>query len=225
MIRHCSGIVCVATTADVLSRLGSGADGGRQPRQAPDGFRGQRGRRRGRDDGDQRGGPRADDPHHRRPRRASRSSWRARATCFPCARGPGGVLERAGHTEAAVDLAILAGLHPSGVLCELMNDDGTVARLGDIVRIQAPVRAPDDLDRRAGAPPREFMLRIARRPGLSSRRSMSGDSPAPEPVDASGLKIAIAAARFNGPLVDALLGRGPQGACRGRASGTATSRS
>jgi 3,4-dihydroxy 2-butanone 4-phosphate synthase/GTP cyclohydrolase II len=39
------------------------------------------------------------------------------------------VLERAGHTEAAVDLAVLAGLHPSGVLCELVNDDGTVQRL------------------------------------------------------------------------------------------------
>ena len=41
-----------------------------------------------------------------------------------------------GHTEAAVDLAILAGLHPSGVLCELMNDDGTVARLGDILEFK-----------------------------------------------------------------------------------------
>ena len=48
---------------------------------------------------------------------------------FPLRSRPGGVLERAGHTEAAVDLAILAGLHPSGVLCELVNDDGTVQRL------------------------------------------------------------------------------------------------
>ncbi len=55
---------------------------------------------------------------------------------FPLRARPGGVLERAGHTEAAVDLATLAGLHPSGVLCELMNDDGTVARLGDIVRFR-----------------------------------------------------------------------------------------
>ena len=49
-------------------------------------------------------------------------------------------------------------------------------------------------------------MRIAG-PRLSSRRSMSGDSPKPEPVDASGFKIAIAAARFNEPLVGALLGR------------------
>lgn len=48
---------------------------------------------------------------------------------FPLRSRPGGVLERAGHTEAAVDLATLAGLSPSGVLCELVNDDGTVQRL------------------------------------------------------------------------------------------------
>jgi 3,4-dihydroxy 2-butanone 4-phosphate synthase/GTP cyclohydrolase II len=48
---------------------------------------------------------------------------------FPLRARPGGVLERAGHTEAAVDLASLAGLHPSGVICELVNDDGSVQRL------------------------------------------------------------------------------------------------
>jgi len=48
---------------------------------------------------------------------------------FPLRARPGGVLERAGHTEAAVDLAVLAGLEPMGVLCELVNDDGTVQRL------------------------------------------------------------------------------------------------
>jgi 3,4-dihydroxy 2-butanone 4-phosphate synthase / GTP cyclohydrolase II len=52
---------------------------------------------------------------------------------FPLRARPGGVLERAGHTEAAVDLAILAGLHPSGVLCELVNDDGTVSRVKDLI--------------------------------------------------------------------------------------------
>lgn len=41
----------------------------------------------------------------------------------------GGVLKRAGHTEAAVDLAILAGLEPAGVLCEIVDDDGSMARL------------------------------------------------------------------------------------------------
>ncbi len=48
---------------------------------------------------------------------------------FPLRARPGGVLERAGHTEAAVDLAMLAGLEPCGVICELVNDDGTMRRL------------------------------------------------------------------------------------------------
>lgn len=47
---------------------------------------------------------------------------------FPLMAEPGGVLRRAGHTEAACDLAALAGLDPSGVICEIMNDDGTMAR-------------------------------------------------------------------------------------------------
>src|SRR5881398_2403538 len=46
---------------------------------------------------------------------------------------PGGVLERIGQTEAAVDLARIAGLNPSGVVCEIMNDDGTMARVRDLV--------------------------------------------------------------------------------------------
>ncbi|RRJ95732.1 3,4-dihydroxy-2-butanone-4-phosphate synthase [Opitutaceae bacterium TAV4] len=55
---------------------------------------------------------------------------------FPLRARPGGVLERAGHTEAAVDLATLAGLHPSGVLCELVNDDGTVQRLPQLLEFK-----------------------------------------------------------------------------------------
>jgi 3,4-dihydroxy 2-butanone 4-phosphate synthase/GTP cyclohydrolase II len=52
---------------------------------------------------------------------------------FPLMARDGGVLVRAGHTEAAVDIARLAGLNPSGVICEIMNDDGTMARLPDLV--------------------------------------------------------------------------------------------
>jgi 3,4-dihydroxy 2-butanone 4-phosphate synthase/GTP cyclohydrolase II len=51
---------------------------------------------------------------------------------FPLIAKEGGVLRRAGHTEAAVDLAKLAGLYPSGVICEIMNDDGTMARFADL---------------------------------------------------------------------------------------------
>lgn len=53
---------------------------------------------------------------------------------FPLEARNGGVLVRAGHTEAAVDVAKLAGLHPSGVICEIMNDDGTMARLPDLLK-------------------------------------------------------------------------------------------
>ena len=53
---------------------------------------------------------------------------------FPLRARPGGVLERRGQTEAAVDLAGLAGLHPAGVICEIINDDGTMARVPDLDR-------------------------------------------------------------------------------------------
>ena len=53
---------------------------------------------------------------------------------FPLVARHGGVLIRAGHTEAAVDIARLAGLYPAGVICEIMNDDGTMARLPDLVK-------------------------------------------------------------------------------------------
>lgn len=52
---------------------------------------------------------------------------------FPLAAREGGVLVRAGHTEAAVDIARLAGLNASGVICEIMNEDGTMARMADLV--------------------------------------------------------------------------------------------
>jgi 3,4-dihydroxy 2-butanone 4-phosphate synthase/GTP cyclohydrolase II len=53
---------------------------------------------------------------------------------YPLRYEPGGVLRRTGHTEAAVDLATLAGMYPAGVLAEVMNDDGTVAKLPDLER-------------------------------------------------------------------------------------------
>lgn len=54
---------------------------------------------------------------------------------FPLRARDGGVLVRAGHTEAAVDISRLAGLHPSGVICEIMKEDGTMARLPDLIEI------------------------------------------------------------------------------------------
>ena len=56
---------------------------------------------------------------------------------FPLRAVPGGVLQRAGHTEGAVDIARLAGLSPAGVICEIMNDDGTMARMADLEKVAA----------------------------------------------------------------------------------------
>jgi 3,4-dihydroxy 2-butanone 4-phosphate synthase/GTP cyclohydrolase II len=55
---------------------------------------------------------------------------------FPLRARSGGVLERAGHTEAAVDLASLSGLHPSGVICEILKRDGSMARLPDLRKLK-----------------------------------------------------------------------------------------
>ncbi|WP_163326228.1 3,4-dihydroxy-2-butanone-4-phosphate synthase [Draconibacterium mangrovi] len=54
---------------------------------------------------------------------------------FPIKAKPGGVIERPGHTEAAVDLMKLAGLEPVGVLVEIINDDGTMARYNDLIKV------------------------------------------------------------------------------------------
>ena len=61
---------------------------------------------------------------------------------FPLRAMPGGVLARRGHTEGTVDLAILAGLKPAGVLCELMNADGTMTRGADVERFAAKHNLP-----------------------------------------------------------------------------------
>src|SRR4029077_2072608 len=55
---------------------------------------------------------------------------------FPLRAKDGGVLRRAGHTEAAVDLARMAGLQPAGVLCEILHDDGTMARLTGLMEFR-----------------------------------------------------------------------------------------
>lgn len=56
---------------------------------------------------------------------------------FPIQAKEGGVLVRAGHTEAAVDIAKIAGLYPAGVMCEIMKDDGTMARVPDLLKFSA----------------------------------------------------------------------------------------
>ena len=61
---------------------------------------------------------------------------------FPLKARDGGVLVRAGQTEAAVDLARIAGLYPAGVICEIMNDDGTMARVPDLIRFARKHKLP-----------------------------------------------------------------------------------
>jgi len=65
------------------------------------------------------------------------SDFRRPGHIFPLRYKEGGVLRRAGHTEAAVDLARLAGLYPAGVICEIMNDDGTMARIPELMEFAA----------------------------------------------------------------------------------------
>ncbi len=64
---------------------------------------------------------------------SSASDFNKPGHIFPLIAQKGGVLKRSGHTEASVDLAKLAGLKPAGVICEIMNDDGTMARLDDLI--------------------------------------------------------------------------------------------
>ena len=72
---------------------------------------------------------------------------------FPLIAAKGGVLRRAGHTEATVDLATLAGLYPAGVLCEILHEDGTMARLPELKKAGERARAQDPLDRLADRAP------------------------------------------------------------------------
>ncbi|MEO7413484.1 MAG: 3,4-dihydroxy-2-butanone-4-phosphate synthase, partial [Opitutaceae bacterium] len=135
MIRYCSGIVCVPLLEHQLRRLGLGpmVASNRESQRtdfaisvdAADGIT------TGISAYDRTQAIRILANHDARPEELVQPGH-----VFPLRARPGGVLERAGHTEAAVDLTILAGLHPSGVLCELVNDDGTVQRLPQLVEFK-----------------------------------------------------------------------------------------
>ncbi len=66
---------------------------------------------------------------------AKRTDFKKPGHMFPIIAKDGGVLVRRGHTEAAIDLAILSGASPSGVICEIIKEDGTMARLPDLVEM------------------------------------------------------------------------------------------
>ena len=91
---------------------------------------------------------------------------------FPLRARKGGVLVRAGQTEASVDLARMAGLIPAGVICEIMNEDGTMARVPDLRRVLQSAR-PEDADRRRTdpLPAAERALCASRRRGAAADRA------------------------------------------------------
>jgi len=132
MIRYCSGIICVPTVEPELRRLGLGPMVARNRESQRTDFTVSVDAAEGITTGisayDRTQTIRVLADPASRPEQLVQPGH-----VFPLRARPGGVLERAGHTEAAVDLAILAGLHPSGVLCELINDDGTVQRLPELV--------------------------------------------------------------------------------------------
>ena len=133
MATHGRGLICLAMTGERIERAGPAADVGRTiPRatRRPSPSRSRRAR----------ASPPASPPptgrarsRWRSIRRRARPTSRRPAMSFRCAPSDGGVLVRAGHTEAAVDIARLAGLNPAGVICEIMNEDGTMARLPELV--------------------------------------------------------------------------------------------
>jgi 3,4-dihydroxy 2-butanone 4-phosphate synthase/GTP cyclohydrolase II len=136
MVRHCSGIICVPLEARRLQEL-------QLPLMAPDtsdsmgtaftvSVDARTGTTTGISAADRAATVRALIDPATRPHDLARPGH-----VFPLRYVSGGVLRRAGHTEAAVDLARLAGLPPAGVLCEVVNEDGTVARLADLERFGA----------------------------------------------------------------------------------------
>ena len=99
---------------------------------------------------------------------------------FPLRARDGGVLVRAGQTEAAVDLARLAGLDPAGVICEIMNEDGTMARVPDLVPYCERHGLQDGHRRRPDrVPPADGEARRARRRDAAARRSTASSPRSP----------------------------------------------
>ena len=135
MIRYCSGIVCVPTVETQLRRLGLGPMVARNREVQRTDFTVSVDAAEGIGTGIS-----AADRTHTIKIIADGASTADMLVqpghVFPLRSRPGGVLERAGHTEAAVDLAVLAGLPPSGVLCELVNDDGTVQRIPELTEFK-----------------------------------------------------------------------------------------
>ncbi len=132
MARHCRGLICLAMTASRVERLGlplmSQANGTRHQTAFTVSIEAREGVTTGIS---------AYDRAHTVAVAINPETTRDHITTpghvFPLLARDGGTLVRAGHTEAAVDIARLAGLNPAGVICEIMHDDGSMARLPDLV--------------------------------------------------------------------------------------------
>jgi 3,4-dihydroxy 2-butanone 4-phosphate synthase / GTP cyclohydrolase II len=135
MIRYCSGIICVPTVETQLKRLGLGPMVGHNRESRRTDFTvsvdAAAGISTGISAADRTQTIRILADPLARPEQLVQPGH-----VFPLRARPGGVLERAGHTEAAVDLATLAGLFPAGVLCELVNDEGAVQRLPELTEFK-----------------------------------------------------------------------------------------
>ena len=135
MVRYCSGIICVPSAEPQLKRLGLGPMVGQNRESHRTDFTvsvdAAEGITTGISAQDRTQTIRILADPRARPEQLVQPGH-----VFPLRARSGGVLERAGHTEAAVDLATLAGLPPAGVLCELVNDDGTVQRMPDLIEFK-----------------------------------------------------------------------------------------
>ena len=137
MVRYTSGLHLRAADRGGRRPARPAADVPHQPGPARHRVHGDRRRPRGRQHRHLGRRPGAHDPAARRPGHRRRPTWPGPGHVVPLRAKAGGVLRRPGHTEAAIDLAVLAGLRPAGVLCELVNDDGTMMRLPDLERFAA----------------------------------------------------------------------------------------
>ena len=173
-IRHTSGVICVPMPGDDARPARDPADDAAQQGPAAHGVHDLRRRPR------RRHAPASPPPTAPTPpgcwptRRPSRGRSPGPGHVFPLRYREGGVLVRRGHTEAAVDLARLAGLTPAGVLVEVVNDDGTMKRGARAARVRRRARPGDDLDRgpgRATAAAHEVPGRAGRRDPAADQRT------------------------------------------------------
>ncbi len=171
MATHGRGLVCLALTEARCDQLGLKQVVKRNEAPYATAFTEPIEARHGITTGISAPGSLAHDHGGHRPGRRAPTTWSSPATSSRCAPRRAACCKRAGHTEAAVDLARLAGLIPAGVICEISNPDGTMARVPELIPYAARARAQDDHDRPADrAPPPHRAAHRARHGGAPADR-------------------------------------------------------